>query len=406
MNLEEEQPLDENSVRAEARTLLEGRARLRTAEDQMDLLGAGSNDLQAGREFLKILGDWAVPTWPQAAGGKGLSPKLAAAFQEEVGRFHVPDLYPWLVGLSLVGPTVLQHGTEEQLRRWLPAIRSGEEIWCQLFSEPMAGSDLAALRCNAVRDGDNWRITGQKVWSSRAHYSQWGFLLARTDWSVPKHKGITCFAIKMDQPGVTVRPIVQMNGDSHFNEAFLDNVAVPDADRVGEPGRGWNVAMTTLGHERETIGGTASVLTVEQLLRVIQETSVPLDAVLRQRVAKTVTRIEIARMAQIRRQALASQGRAIDGDGPMAKIWLAETVKDTANLIMDIRGAAATVGEHPWLTHFLTSPSMSIRGGTDEILRNILAERVLGLPAEVRPDKEIPFASAAAAAEAVRSEAP
>jgi alkylation response protein AidB-like acyl-CoA dehydrogenase len=406
MNPEGEQPVEEGTVRAEARALLDGPFRPRTAEDQVDILGAGSDDLEAGREFLQTLGDWAVPTWPRAAGGKGLGPKLAAAFQEELARFHVPDLYPWLVGLGLVGPTVLQHGNEDQHRRWLPAIRSGEEIWCQLFSEPVAGSDLAALRCNAVRDGDDWRITGQKVWSSRAHYSKWGFLLARTDWSAPKHKGITCFAIRMNQPGVAVRPIVQMNGDSHFNEVFLDNAVVPDTDRIGEPGCGWQVAMTMLGHERETIGGTVSVLTVEQLLRVIEETGVPLDAVFRQRVAKTVTRIEIARMAQVRRQALASQGRVVDGDGPMSKIWLAETVKDAANLIMDIRGAAATVGEHPWLTHFLTSPSMSIRGGTDEILRNILAERVLRLPPEVRPDKNVPFSSAVAEADAVGSRAP
>jgi alkylation response protein AidB-like acyl-CoA dehydrogenase len=393
---------EESRVRAEARALLQGRYSLRADDDEVEIFGAGNDDLEAGRKFLERLGAWAVPAWPESAGGKGVSPGLARAFTAELARFRIPDLYPWTVSLSLVGPTLLRHGSEEQQRRWLPAMRTGEEIWCQLFSEPGAGSDLAALRSNAARDGDKWRITGQKVWSSRAHYAQWGYLLARTDWSVPKHKGITAFAIRMDQPGVTVRPIVQMNGDSHFNEVFLDGAIVPDTDRIDEPGNGWKVAMTTLGHERETIGSTASVLSVGQLLRAIEETGAPLDSVLRQRIAQTVIRIEIARMTQIRREALAAQGRVIEGDGPMSKIWLAETVQDAANLIMDIRGAAATVGAHPWLTHFLTSPSMSIRGGTDEILRNIIAERVLGLPAEDRPDKNVPFSSALAAADAAR----
>jgi alkylation response protein AidB-like acyl-CoA dehydrogenase len=394
---------EESRVRAEARALLQGKYPLRADDDDVEIFGAGSDDLEAGRKFLEALGAWAVPTWPESAGGMGLRPELARAFAAELARFRIPDLYPWTVSLSLAGPTLLRHGTEDQQRRWLPAMRSGEEIWCQMFSEPSAGSDLAALRSNAVRDGDRWRITGQKVWSSRAHYAQWGYLLARSDWSAPKHKGITAFAIRMDQPGVTVRPIVQMNGDGHFNEVFLDDAIVPDADRIGEPGSGWKVAMTTLGHERETIGSTtASVLSVGQLLRAVEETGTPLDPVLRQRIAQTVIRIEIARMTQVRREGLAAQGRVIEGDGPMSKIWLAETVQDAADLMMDIRGAAAAVGTHPWLTHFLTSPSMSIRGGTDEILRNVIAERVLGLPAEDRPDKNLPFSSAVAAADAAR----
>src|SRR4051812_42253242 len=209
--------MDEQAFRAEVRAALSARLQERRAGAGFSFLGAGQDDVEAGRSLLATLADggWSVPTWPAQWGGRDATPEQAAIIAQELSRFDVPDLYPFMVGLSLVGPTLLTHGTDSQNARWLPAIASGDEIWCQLFSEPDAGSDLAALSSRAVLDGDVWRVSGQKVWSSRAHYSAWGLLLARTDADVPKHAGITAFALRMDAPGVEVRPLQQMNGDTH-----------------------------------------------------------------------------------------------------------------------------------------------------------------------------------------------
>jgi alkylation response protein AidB-like acyl-CoA dehydrogenase len=325
----------------------------------------------------------------------GASPDEARVVAEELSHFERPDLYPFMVGISLVGPTLLTHGTDEQKARWLPPIRSGEEIWCQLFSEPDAGSDLAGLRARAERDGDVWRITGSKVWSSRAHYSQWGLLLARTDWSVPKHAGITAFGIDMSAPGVEVRALRQMNGDTHFNEVFLDGAPVPDDCRIGAPGEGWRVAITTLMHERGSIGGGGLGVSRDQVLALGR--AHPGDAVARQRIAGVLSQMEVARWTGLRARAAAEAGRPPGPEGSGAKLRLSATIKELADLALDGEGMGgvareeAPAGDDDWQTLFLTAPSLSIRGGTDEIQRNILGERVLGLPAEPRPDKETPF---------------
>jgi alkylation response protein AidB-like acyl-CoA dehydrogenase len=298
-----------------------------------------------------------------------------------------------MVGLSLVGPTVLEHGTAEQQARWLPAIRTGAEVWCQLFSEPGAGSDLAALACRAVGDpGGRWRVSGQKVWSSRAHYSRWGLLLARTDPDVPKHAGISCFAVDLQQPGVEVRPLVQANGDAHFNEVFLDDVVVPDRDRIGPTGSGWKVAMTTLAHERVAIGQGGAMLEAGQLVDLVRRSGRASDPLVRQRTATVVSRLRVAQLnaARSRDQPVAM--------GSAAKIWMGDTMKAAAGLAVDLYGPAALAGApggdpevDRWRTLFLTGPSLSIRGGTDEVMRNILGERVLGLPPEPRLDRDVPF---------------
>jgi len=314
-------------------------------------LGAGRDDLEAGRAYL-------------AARAAGAEPPSG------------PDLYPFLVGLALVEPVLLAHGSVGQQERWLPRIRTGEEIWCQLFSEPDAGSDLANLSTRAVRDGEGWKITGQKVWSSRAHYSEWGLLLARTDPSVPKHKGITAFAIDMTVPGVDVRPLVQMNGDRHFSEVFLTEAPVADRDRIGEVGEGWGVAITTLTHERGALGPGGGPGRKE-LLDLVRSTGRGEDPLVRQRVADVVGRLELGRLSQ--------------AHGSARKLLGTHAVKALADLAVDLQGLGGLVGEDAWLTLFLTAPSISIRGGTDEIQRNILGERVLGLPPEPRVDKAIPF---------------
>jgi acyl-CoA dehydrogenase len=381
--------------RAEVRAALAERLQPKGDDSAFSFLGAGQDDLDAGRRLLATLADggWGVPTWPSRWGGRDATPQQAAVIAQELARFEVPDLYPFMVGTALVGPTVLAHGTEEQKARWLPAIASGEEIWCQLFSEPDAGSDLAALASRAVRDGDTWRVTGQKVWSSRAHYSRWGLLLVRTDPSVPKHAGITAFALDMTVPGVEVRPLRQMNGDVHFNEVFMDDAVVADSDRIGDVGDGWRVALTTLMHERGALGpGTGPGR--RELLDLVRAAGVAGDALVRQRAAGVVSQLEVGRLTNLRARAAMQAGRPPGPEGSGAKLRGAAAIKGMADLALDVEGLGgllSTAGEDEWLTLFLTAPSISIRGGTDEIQRNILGERVLGLPPEPRPDKGVPF---------------
>ena len=374
----------DEQFRAHVRAELAARLTPRADRDVPSVLGAGSDDLEAGRAFLAALaeGGLAAPTWPTAYGGMDATAEQASILNEELNAFERPDLYPFMVGISLVGPTVLTHGSDAQKDRWLARIRSGEEIWCQLFSEPDAGSDLAGLRCRAVRDGDQWRVSGTKVWSSRAHYSRWGLLLARTDFSVPKHAGITAFALDMQATGVEVRPLRQMNGDVHFNEVFLTDAPIDDDCRIGAEGDGWKVAITTLMHERSSIGGGWGV-SREQVATLGQRARGPVD---RDRLARILADLEVARLTGLRAKAAAQTGRPPGPEGSGGKLRMSATLKALGSLALDL-GA----DDEEWQTLFLTSPSLSIRGGTDEIQRNILGERVLGLPPEPRPDKDGPF---------------
>jgi len=363
------------------------RLRPRDDADRVTVLGAGSDDLEAGRAYLAALaeGGWAVPTWPRVYGGRDATPDDAAEIARELARFRAPDLYPYLVGLQVVAPTLLTHATHEQCTRWLTQIASGAEIWCQLFSEPGAGSDLAAVATRAVRDGGVWRVTGQKVWSSRAHYARWGFLLARTDPAVPKHAGITAFAVDMSVPGVEVRPLRQMNGDSHFSEVFLDDVVVPDADRIGEIGAGWGVARAALANERGAVGAvnTGGAMPAARLLELARGSGeCRVDRALAVHVAA-----EAARLTMGRARASARVGRTPGPEGSGAKLRASAVFKATADVALGVLGAHGCVDpDGEWQTLFLTAPSISIRGGTDEIQRTIVGERVLGLPPEPRVD--------------------
>ena len=244
--------MDVERARSEIAAALGDRFPPRTRTSAATVLGAGNDDLAPGRAWLAALapGGWSVPGWPAEHGGRGATPQDVAVVARELAAYEQPDLYPFLIGLHVVGPTLLTLASDGQQARWLRPIASGEEIWCQLFSEPGAGSDLANVATRAERDGDTWRLTGQKVWSSRAHYAKWGFCLARTDVDVPKHAGITAFAVDMTADGVDVRPLRQMNGDAHFSEVFLDDVLVPDGDRIADVGSGWPVARTALANER------------------------------------------------------------------------------------------------------------------------------------------------------------
>jgi alkylation response protein AidB-like acyl-CoA dehydrogenase len=377
----------------ELRAALSAVLQPRSESDTVTVLGAGADDLAAGRAWLAALDDggWAVPTWPSEYGGRDATPDEVARIARELARFQQPDLYPYLVGLHVVAPTLLSGATSEQRARWLPPIRSGSEIWCQLFSEPGAGSDLANVGTHATRDGDEWRLSGQKVWSSRAHYADWGFCLARTDPDVPKHAGITAFAVRMDAPGVDVRPLRQMNGDAHFSEVFMDEVPVPDPDRIGDVGAGWGLARTALANERGAVGAVSTGLGMSsaRLLELARERCHG-DPVRRDRVAGVHVAAEVARLTA-RRARDQARGGTPGPEGSGAKLRGSALFKETADAAMGLLGADAMADEGEWSTIFLTAPSISIRGGTDEIQRNIVGERVLGLPPEPRVDVDRPY---------------
>jgi alkylation response protein AidB-like acyl-CoA dehydrogenase len=366
----------------------------RRADQPVSVLGAGNDDLEAGRRYLGALAGsgLAVPAWPKEYGGLGATPAQVAIVRRELAGFAVPDLYPYLVGLELIGPTLVAHGTPEQCARWLPPIATGEEVWCQLFSEPGAGSDLAGLATRARGDGEEWRVSGQKVWTSRGAYSQWGLLLARHDSTVPKHQGITAFGIPMHAPGVDVRPLRQMNGDAHFTEVFLDDARVRDRDRIGATGEGWRVALTCLSFERgaATTGSSGGLLDVEPLIALARERGLTSNGVVRDALARLAIDLRVMSLTARRARDTGRSGKPGPA-GSGLKLRGSKTFRDYTNLAQRILGPDALTAIEPWHTLFLTAPSLSIRGGTDEIQRNIVGERVLGLPDEPRLDRELPY---------------
>ncbi len=362
------------------------------------VLGAGSDDLEAGRRFLGSLvdGGWMVPTWPSRHGGRDADAAEAALIETAMGGYAIADMYPYGVGLNLVGPVLLERGTPDQQDRWLRPIADGSEIWCQMFSEPDAGSDLANVGMRADRDGDEWVLNGSKVWTSRGAYARWGMCLARTDASLAKHRGLTMFAVEMSEPGVEVRPLVQINGDRHFTEVFVSDVRVPDADRIGDLGAGWGLTVETLAHERATIGGRAfgggdaEEVGLPSWLEEWRNAGRLDGPVERQAAMRSFVEHRVNQMATARAAALAD-GSAPGPEGSMAKLRSVAAFKSRAYLGKNLRGAAGMLSDSPGHLEFLTAPSMSIRGGTDEVQRNIVGERILGLPSEPRVDKGVAY---------------
>jgi alkylation response protein AidB-like acyl-CoA dehydrogenase len=324
------------------------------------------------------------------------------------GALHSWDVNP--LGFGMGAPTVIAHGTPEQRRRFLRPLFSGEEIWCQLFSEPAAGSDLAGLEARAERDGDEWVVTGQKVWTSLAHLSRRGMLLARTDPDVPKHRGLTYFILDMASPGVEVRPLRQITGDCEFNEVFLHEVRIPDRDRIGEPGDGWRISMTTLSSERVALGGAMEDDGDDPIglaLRVWDRRpprSPAHEQVLRDRLVRLWVRSEVGRLTVQRAAAAANAGRP-GPDGSVNKLAHAELIQDLYGFCLDVLGPAGALYGSYDLQVFRTEPPehdkaqqeflyarcASLAGGTSEVLRNLLGEQVLGLPREPRLDKDRPW---------------
>jgi len=327
--------------------------------------------------------------WPRDYGGRDASLTEQAIFLEEYDRAGAPDRLNTL-GEGLAGPTIIDFGSEAHKRRFLEPILTGREIWCQLFSEPGAGSDLAALETKAVRDGDDWRITGQKVWTSRAQIASYGMLLARTGGG-PRHKGITYFLLPMDTPGVTIRPLRHILGEAEFNEVFLDDVVLGDDLRIGEVDAGWRVAMATLSYERVALAtGRVNIRRwMERLVELVRDAhdanGRPLgeDPALRRRIADLHVRAQIQRINSLR--ALASLDSGTPGpETSIGKLWSAPLVEDLADLAILIAGLDGQLEDDdeldPWLRLAYQARGTSIAGGTTFIQRNIVAERVLGLP--------------------------
>jgi len=348
--------------------------------------------------------------YPEGLGGQGVSRTLQAVVDAEFAAVGAPgsnaERNP--IGLGMAAPTIRAYGSGEQCKRWLRRLWTGEEIWCQLFSEPGAGSDLAGLATRAVRDGDSWVVSGQKVWTSLAQHARRGLLVARTDPDVPKHQGLTYFAVDMTAPGVEVRPLRQLTGEAEFNEVFLTDVRIPDADRIGQVGEGWKVANATLMSERVSIGASRAVPResgmIESAARIWRTRPELRTPGLHDRMLRLWTDAEVARLAgeRLRQQLAAGQPGP---EGSAAKLIFARLNQEISGFEVELAGGdglryddwtmrrperANFYGRGPGY-RYLRARGNSIEGGTSEILRNIVAERVLGLPAERRADKDVPW---------------
>ncbi|GIW42932.1 MAG: putative acyl-CoA dehydrogenase FadE17 [Candidatus Binatia bacterium] len=358
----------------------------RTAEEQVSFARAWQRKLYDG--------GWAGLTWPKEYGGRGATVVEQLIYNEEYARVAAPDILCLKIGLSLVGPTLMACGTEEQKRRFLGPILRGEEIWCQGFSEPNAGSDLASVRTRAELDGDAFVVNGQKIWTSVARYADWCMLVARTRHDGPKHRGLTFLLVDMNTPGITVRPLREMTGEAWFNEVFFDHVRVPRSNVVGEIHGGWEVVLATLGHER---AGTtphvrlqAEARRLARLVQTVLRGGVPVsrDPVVRQKVAQAWIEANILRCSAYRNVTRLSRTGVPGPEGSILKLFwseLEQRLKDTAFEVLGLRGTLtekdvlATDGGF-WCHELLWSRSATIYAGTSEIQRNIIAQRVLGLP--------------------------
>jgi alkylation response protein AidB-like acyl-CoA dehydrogenase len=340
-------------------------------------------------------------TWPKALGGQGATPMQQIIFNQEESKYHAPTgLYA--IGLGMCIPTVFTHGQADVVARYLEPAMRGEEVWCQLFSEPAAGSDLAGIRTKAERDGDDWIINGQKVWTSGAQHSDYGIVVTRNDPSAPKHKGLTMFVINMKAPGVEIRPIRQMSGGSEFNEVFFTDVRIADSHRLGAVGDGWKVALTTLMHERVAVGGKpATAPGVREMIELARAIDTEAGNALeqshvRQKIADVYIQDRGIALTRMRTISALSSGRTPGPESSISKVVVAKMMQEMGSFAEDMAESAGLMqSDLPHLAKlqqiYLYSAGLRIAGGTDEILRNIIAERVLGLPGDKRPDKDIPF---------------
>ncbi|MER5628415.1 acyl-CoA dehydrogenase family protein [Streptosporangium sp. NPDC002544] len=384
----------------------ERRDAVQVSDDALDENdGESLHALETAKRFQAKLFDAGLAglSWPKVYGGQGLTMEHQRVFNEEAADYVIPT-GPFIIGLGMCAPTLLEYGTEEQRLAHVPRMLRGDEVWCQLFSEPGAGSDVASLQTRAVRDGEEWVLNGQKVWTSGGHYSDYGLIVTRTNVDVPKHKGITMFIVDMRSPGVSIRPLRQMTGTSGFNEVFFDDVRVPSSNLVGAVDEGWRAAIGTLMNERVSIGAGGGGLgrrvgggEFDALIELARDRGVLADPVLRQSLASVYIEERILELLSQRIRADVRAGKAPGPEGSIAKLAGTQLARHVADVAEEILGAAGQAWEpgdavsRRWTTALLAAPGNSIAGGTPEIMKNILGERVLGLPKEPQVDRDVPF---------------
>ena len=393
----------EAEFRAKCRAWLEANAELKTKKtNSVKNMNVGNKSLlEAAAEWQKKKYDagWAMIHWPKEFGGIGATPIERIIWAQEESKFNVPKgIYE--IGLGMAGPVMMEYATDEQKERYLPPMAEGKEIWCQLFSEPSAGSDVAGLRSKAVQDGENWIVNGQKVWTSGAHFSDYGILVVRHDPGLEKHKGLTFFFVDMKSPGIEVKPIKQLTGGSSFNEVYFNDVVIPDSQRLGEIGDGWKVAITTLMNERLAVGDADGVDANEafELAKKHNKDGEQLidNNAVRESIADWYCEASGRKNTKLRTMSALSRGDTPGPEASITKIVSANKLQAIGNFGMDSSDMSGMLMDEEsdfikFQMAWMGAAGLRIAGGTDEILKNIIAERVLGLPQEARADKGLAF---------------
>ena len=398
----------EAAFRAQARAWIDANApkhlEPELSEPSVGRIRLRSGDiLEVSKEWQKKKFDagWACLHWPKEYGGRGASPIERVIWQQEEG-VYIKLESAFLIGQGMCGPTMMAFASESDKQKYLPRLASGEHVWCQLFSEPAAGSDVAGLRTRAEKDGDDWIVNGQKVWTTGAHFSDYGIVITRTDPTVPKHKGLTMFFLDMKSPGVTVKPIRQANGQSEFNEVYFTDVRIPDSQRLGAVNDGWNVSLTTLMNERMSIGARQATGFPELFAfcsNLMLEDGLAIDDKnVRSRLAQWAVKASGLKYTAYRSISALSKGQRPGPENSIGKLVSGTMLQEIATYALDLQGAAGVLSEADsvagagqFQSMLLRAPATRIEGGTDEILRNVIAERVLGLPGDIRVDKDVPF---------------
>ena len=364
----------------------------------------GMDEIEAAKFWQKKKYDagWACITWNKEFGGRGATAIQSVIWNQEESKYDVPQGV-FQIGQGMAAPTLMTWGQPEHHERYLPKLASGEEIWCQLFSEPAGGSDLAALRTKAEKEGDDWIINGQKIWTSGAHYSDYGILVVRTDPNVAKHKGLSYFFLDMKSPGVEIKPIKQLTGGAGFNEVYFTDVRIPDTQRLGEVGQGWQVALTTLMNERAAIGGGGGGVNVDLAYKIASEVMIDgktatQDSAVRAKLANWYVQESGLKFTGYRSMTALSKGTTPGPENSIGKLVGAPKNQEMASFCMDLMEMNGAIWDEELSKEaglvqmsYMGSPGLRIAGGTDEIMANIIAERVLGLPQEPRMDKGMPF---------------
>jgi alkylation response protein AidB-like acyl-CoA dehydrogenase len=388
---------EEAAFRAEARAWLQANA---PKADELE----GLSYIEQSKLWQKRKYDagWACIRWPKEYGGRGASAIDQVILNQEEAGIDVPTGV-FSIGQGMAAPTMMTWADDAAKERYLPRLASGEEIWCQLFSEPAGGSDLAALRTKAEKDGDEWVINGQKIWTSGAHYSDFGIIVVRTDPTVPKHKGLSYFYLDMKSPGIETKPIKQISGDSNFNEVYFTDVRIPDSQRLGEVGQGWQVAITTLMNERASIGGGGTAVGFDSVFNLARKVMIDdqpaiRNPAVRAKLADWYCKEAGLKFTGYRSMSALSRGEIPGPENSIGKLVGAPKTQDMASFAIDLLEMSGALWDPEFAEEaglfqdtYMSIPGLRIAGGTDEIMANIIAERVLGLPQEPRMDKGIPF---------------